>query len=293
MLNFELILNSIQDALVDLVHILPFLYLTFLFIEIIEYFYFKKVADFALKIKKLGPFLGAILACVPQCGFSVIASVLYIRGLISKGTLLSIYLSTSDEAIPVLLAMPDKLKIVLPVILIKITIGIVAGYLIDFIFPSKELEDKQIEFEQKGCCEHSLEGKDKNELIIHPFIHTFYVSLFLLVITSILNVFISHLGSAQKLGEYLMLNSPLQPVGASLFGLIPNCAVSVALIILYTKGTIAFYSLISGLCANAGLGLWVVVSKNKNRKDSLFIVSSLFLISVLAGFILYLIQKII
>ena len=284
--------NSLIDALGDLFSIVPLLFFTFLVIEIIEFFYFDKVSSFVKKSGKYAPLAGAVAASFPQCGFSIIASVLYIRGIISRGTLLAVYLSTSDEAIPVLLSVPEQYRLVLPVIVIKIFIGIVAGYVFDFLFPKRSLKlQPDVDIVQKGCCEHILESKDKKDLIFHPVVHTLSVALFIFLITFIINLAIAKCGCAESLGEHLMSNSILQPVAAALFGLIPNCAISVALVMLYIKGTIAFCSVIAGLCANSGLGIWVVITKNKDIKDSFALVLSLFLISALSGVALFLIQK--
>ena len=288
-------LNSIKDAAVDLVAIVPFLFITFFVIEFIEYFYFDKVSSFVKHSGKYAPLAGALVASFPQCGFSIIASVLYIKGIISRGTLLAIYLSTSDEAIPVLLSAPQQYKLVLPVILIKIIIGVIAGYVVDLIFPRKQnTYYADVKLAQKGCCEHTLdENKSKKDLIVHPIVHTFVISIFIFVITAFINMFIFYFKSAEALGEHLMSGTVLQPFMAAFFGLIPNCAVSVALITLFIKGSIAFSSLIAGLCSNSGLGVWVVITKNKDTKDSLLMVSLLFLISSLSGLVLYFLAKII
>lgn len=284
--------NSFIDAAGDLLAILPLLFATFFIIEVVEFFYFEKVSSFVKKSGKYAPFIGSIIASFPQCGFSIIASVLYIRGLITRGTLLAVYLSTSDEAIPVLLSAPQQYKLVLPIVAIKVMIGIIAGYIFDFIFPKKQTPILQdIEISQKGCCEHTLESKNKKDLIVHPVVHTLNIGIFILLITFFINIALAKCGSAEALGGYLMSSSPLQPVFAALFGLIPNCAISVALVMLYINNTIAFCSVIAGLCANSGLGIWVVISKNKDIKDSLALVLSLFLISALSGVILFLVQK--
>lgn len=284
--------NSLTDAAGDLLSILPLLFLTFLIIEVIEFYYFDKVSSFVKKSGKFAPLAGSVAAAFPQCGFSIIASILYIKGLITRGTLLAVYLSTSDEAIPVLLSYDEHCRLVIPIIAIKILIGVSAGYLFDLIFPQKTANINPDEhIAQTGCCEHTLGSKDKKELIIHPVIHTLSVAVFIFLITFALNVALAKCGSAEALGGYLMSNSPLQPVIAAIFGLIPNCAISVALVMLYIKGTIAFYSVIAGLCSNAGLGIWIILTKNKDIKDSLVLVLSLFLISALSGIILFIIQN--
>ena len=287
-----ILFESLKDAFWDTLFIVPVLFLTFLLIEVVEFFFFDKVSSYVKRSGAYAPLLGALAASFPQCGFSVIASVLYIRGFITKGALLAVYLSTSDEAVPVLLSMPGQAGLVLPVILLKILIGVSAGYAFDFFFGQKTfLQNGGMDVSARGCCEHALEGKDKKDLFLHPVVHTFTISAFIFAISVLINILISLFGSAEALGGLLMSGSPMQPLMAALFGLIPNCAISVALIMLYTKGSIAFCSLISGLCANSGLGIWVILTKNKNRKDSFFIVSSLFLISVFAGMFLYFVLK--
>lgn len=282
-------LESFKDAFSDLVPIVPLLFLTFLVIEFVEYYQFDKVSSYVRRSGKYAPLIGALVASFPQCGFSIIASVLYIRGLITRGTLLAVYLSTSDEAIPVLLSMPDKSSLVIPVILIKILIGIIAGYAFDFIFPKEIKEDKTLKIvPEVGCCEHNIGKKIKKELILHPVVHTFTISIFIFVLTLIINILIALFGSAENLGVHLMSGSIVQPFMAALFGLIPNCAVSVALIMLFIKGSITFSSLIAGLCSNSGLGIWIILTRNKDKKDSLILISALFLISALAGVIIYL-----
>ena len=123
----------LADAIKDSLHMLPFLFLIFVVIEVIEFFYSDKMTQLAKYSSKAGPLVGSIAASFPQCGFSVIASTLYTKRLITKGTLIAVFLSTSDEAIPVILSEPSKMYLIVPILLAKIFIGISAGYLIDFL----------------------------------------------------------------------------------------------------------------------------------------------------------------
>ena len=145
--------DFLKDALIDSLNLIPFLFLIFLIIEFIERYYAKKRHLFVLWIKKIGPLFGSLFASLPQCGFSVIASTLYIRKFITKGTLIGIYLATSDEAIPILLAEPTKINYVLPIIGVKILICICAGYLIDFILKDKKYIDFPQECNHEECKE--------------------------------------------------------------------------------------------------------------------------------------------
>ena len=145
----------IADAIIDSFHILPFLFVVFVFIELFEYYYAHKINHFMKETEKAGPVVGSLASIVPQCGFSIIASSLYSGRLITKGTLIAIYLATSDEAIPVLLARPDKVWLVVPVITVKLVVAIIAGYLIDFIFKTKIDKDAVEEIPDEGCCKHT------------------------------------------------------------------------------------------------------------------------------------------
>lgn len=287
----SLIFEAAKGAIDELFEILPLLFIIFILVELIEYFYLDKLKKFALKAKNVAPVILSALAIFPQCGFSIVGAILYIKGYITKGALLAVFISTSDEAIPVLLAEPSQFGTVSSLLLIKFSVGVIFGYLIDYLLPTKKFTPKALDFEEeKGCCEHDLEGKNKIELVVHPIVHTFNISIFIFLITFILNVALLKFGGAQALGERLLGNSALQCIFASIFGLIPNCAISVAFALLYIKGAISFASTLSGLCASGGLGIWVLIRKNK-KKDSLLIIGLLFLISAGVGIFAFLISK--
>lgn len=293
---------SFSDAIKDTAGIIPFLLIIFFIIEIVEHFYSDKIISFVKFYKKrsfsfntlfLGSAFGAILAAIPQCGLSVIASTLYCKHIITKGMLIAIYLATSDEALPVLISNPKGYKVILPLLLIKITAGIIAGCLIDTIFPSKNtyiksLEDIKLE---KGCHSHNIAPVDKKEtikeLIFHPIIHTLSVSFFVFLITFLINLIFAHFtqNPLSLINFGLLQNKFIQPIASVFFGIIPNCAVSVGLTIMYLKGMITFASCVSGLCAGAGLGILVLIRKNKDKKDTLNIIFLLLTASILTGII--------
>ncbi len=293
---------SFIDAIKDCLEIIPFLILIFYLIEAAEYFYSDKILESKFlksKASKFGPLFGALLASIPQCGLSVIASTLYCKRFITKGTLIAVYLATSDEAVPVLIANPEGFRIVLPLILIKIMVGLIGGYLIDFIMPAKAPSDNVLEAKgeiilEKGCHSHHItkNGKEnsKTELFLHPLIHTFSVTFFVFLLTFLINVLVSAAALDKGINaSSWWINSGLlkfiEPVLAAFFGIIPNCAISVGITILYLKGAISFASCVSGLCAGAGLGILVLFKKNKDIKDTLSVIGLLLLISILAGLI--------
>lgn len=284
----------LADAIIDSFHILPLLFIVFFIIELIEYFYSDKINSFMKKSEKAAPLIGSIAAIIPQCGFSVIASTLYIRKFITKGTLIAIYLATSDEAIPILLANPTHMHYVLPIIGIKIVIAIIAGYLIDFILKDNKYipviqEADNDENEHEGCCHHSVSKRRKRELIYHPIKHTFNIFIFILIITIILNFIIEIYSEHAILHVLLGKVKFLEPVITAIIGLIPNCAVSIALTMLLIKGSISFGAVMSGLLSNAGLGILVLFRHNENIKDALKIVGILLIISILSGLVIQLI----
>lgn len=281
-----------KDALIDSLHMIPFLLVIFFVIEFIEYYFSYKMSSLMKKTNKSGPIMGSLLASFPQCGFSVVASTLYTKKLITAGTLIAVYLSTSDEAIPVILAQPGKVFIVVQLLAVKLFIGITAGYFIDFILnrlnhsESSTLDD---EVTEQGCCNHHLnKNPDKKELIFHPLKHTISVFSFVFIVTLIINYLVASVGGEEQLGAYFLHNSIFQPVFMAFVGLIPNCAASVAITLMYLKGAIGFGSVVSGLCSSAGLGMLILLKRNNDIKDTLKIVGLLLLVSIFSGVIIQL-----
>ena len=270
----------IIDAICDSVHLIPFLFVIFLLIEIIEYYYADRINELLKKTGKYGVALGALSAIFPQCGFSVIASSLYSKRIITRGCLIAVYLATSDETIPILLATPTKAYLIIPIVGIKLFIGILMGYFIDLVLPKSNKVNcvEEVELIEEGCCKHSIEHASKRELLIHPFMHTINVFVFILIITLILNYCLTNV----EITNFISGGKFVQPIVAALVGLIPNCAISIGLTLMLIKGTITFGALMAGLLSNAGLGLLVLL-KNNDFRDSLQIIFILFIISVVSG----------
>lgn len=268
------------DAICDSIHLIPFLFFVFLLIEILEFYYADKINSALKKTGRGAVLVGALAAIFPQCGFSVIASSLYVKRIISIGTLIAVYLSTSDETIPILLATPSKAYMIIPIVWIKLFIAVLMGYFIDFVLGNRiqTVADSAVNQTEVGCCHHDIEHGSKRELIIHPILHTINIWGFILVITLILNYCLSNVEITRLIngGKFI------QPAAAALVGLIPNCAISIGLTIMLIKGTISFGAVISGLLANSGLGLLVLL-KNNDFKDTLRIIFILLLISIVSG----------
>jgi len=291
----EIFINALNETL----WMLPLLFGIYVVIEFIELKYGNAINNKIEKTAKAGPFFGAVFGCVPQCGFSVLSSALYNKRLITTGTLLSVYLSTSDEAVPVILAQPDKLNVLAPIIAVKIIIALIAGYTIDFfgsVFKKNKIDVQASgagaahdahSADERGCCGHSFSSEKikVKDLIVHPLFHTFKISVFIFVVSLFMGFFVSKLG-AGGLNNFLLNRTIFQPVIAALIGLIPNCAASVAITEMYLKGGLSFGSVIAGLCSSAGLGLLVLFRESGNKKDAVKIVFLLFSISVAAGIII-------
>jgi len=273
------------DALIDSAKMIPFLLVIYFLVEWFERKFGGTIEHRLKKTAKAGPVLGALFGCVPQCGFSVVAASLYSRRIITTGTLLAVILSTSDEAIPVLLSQPDQAGTVLKLLAIKLIIGIAAGVLIDLLLRRRNADAPSAEIapHDVGCCRHHVSGTTgPRQMLVHPLVHTAKIFVFIFLVTLGLNGLIAWVGE-ENLGNVLLRHSPLQPFLAALVGLIPNCAASVAIAGAYLKGGLSFGATVSGLCCSGGLGLLVLARENRDLKDTLRIVALLVLISTAAG----------
>lgn len=276
----------LAESIAHSIKILPFLFFVFLFIEIFEIFFAKKFRSFLKNSKKGGPVLGATLATIPQCGFSIIASTLYSERFISRGTIIAVFLATSDEAIPVLLMYPEFISYILPLIVVKLLIAIPVGYLIDLLikgFKKPILSKEDNEGKIKIFHRHNFEQLRKRDILWHPIKHTLNVFAFLLLITILLNYLMSAFDIASIFKGAL---SAITPLFASLIGLIPNCAVSVALVLMFVKGTISFGAMTSGLLTGGGIGILILCKNNKSKRDTLFILTLLVLVGYISGLLI-------
>lgn len=275
-----MIIDVFADAILDALKMLPFLFGAFLVIEALEHHATKRINQRLVKAGKAGPAVGALLGCIPQCGFSVVAANLYAGGIVSLGTLLSVFIATSDEAVLILMGNPGRGREILDLLLVKIVIGIVAGYGVDIFFRGKGKLGK----EKKEICMNC--GCHKEHRILVPALkHTFQIFFFLFLFTGLLNLTVELLG-IEKISEILLADTIFQPFIAAAVGLIPNCASSVILTQLYLEGVISFASVTAGLCTGAGLGLAVLCKMNRGRWENVKILGMLYGIAAAAGIVL-------
>ena len=276
----------ILDTIIDSLKLIPFLLVAFLIIELLEHKLNNKTKMIITKSKKIGPIIGSLLGVIPQCGFSVMATNLYITRIITLGTLISIYLSTSDEMLIIMISEKVEISLILKILLIKIFFGIVYGLIIDKII-NKKKKDKETNYElcdEEHCdCNHSI--------LLSAIKHTLHITLFIFIITLIINTIFTLLGD-NYLSKLLLNNSILSPFITSLIGLIPNCAASVILTELYLNSTISLGALIGGLLTSSGSSLLVLIKNNKNQKENLSIILLLYALGVLSGIIIELISLI-
>lgn len=279
----EIILDTILDSL----KLIPFLFVAFLIIELIEHKLTDKNKNILIKSKKIGPILGSLLGAVPQCGFSVMATNLYVTRIITLGTLISIYLSTSDEMLIVMLSENIDISLIIKIILIKIIFGIIYGLIIDKIAinkKTKEEENYEICNDEHCDCKHGI--------VLSSIKHTIHITLFIFIITLILNIIFNYVGE-DYLSKIFLTNTIFGTFITSLIGLIPNCASSVILTELYINNSISIGALIGGLLTSSGASLLVLFKNNKNIKENLKIVSLLYSLGVISGIIIELITLII
>lgn len=277
------VLDIILDTLIDLVKLVPFLFLAFLMMEFIEHKMENKSK--ILKSKKVGPLFGSLLGVIPQCGFSVLATNLFSSRIISIGTLVAIYLSTSDEMLPILISGGAPFKTIIYILLTKILVGIIFGYLIDFILRKKKEKKADKEFH---VCEEDDCHCEEGSILKSSIIHTLKIIIFILITTFLINTLIYYLGE-DKISELLLKNNFFGPFLASLVGLIPNCAASIIITELYMSGLITSGMMMAGLLTGSGIGLMILFKVNKNIKENIYILLGLYGIGVLIGIIIDLI----
>lgn len=276
----------IEDALIDSIKLLPFLFITYLIMEYIEHKTSDKSKEAIKKSGKFGPIIGSILGIFPQCGFSVSATNLYAARVITLGTLISVYLSTSDEMLPIFISEAVPVTTILKILGIKLVIGMIAGILIDLCLRlknrNKDEEEKIVDLCEKEHC-HCDHGIVKSALK-----HTINIFIFILIITLLINIAIYFVGE-ERIASFIEINPVLGPVLAGIIGLIPNCASSVILTKLYLENIVTATTMISGLLVNAGVGLAVLFKMNKGIKQNILIVILLYAIGVISGLILQLV----
>lgn len=271
-------IDVIADSFIDSIRILPFLFAAYLIMEYLEHKAGDRMQAAIRGAGKGGPMIGGILGIFPQCGFSAAASNLYAGRIITVGTLIAVFLSTSDEMLPIMISANAGAETIIKILAVKVVVAALAGFVIDCIFRKRE-ENMQVEHlcEQHQC--HCENGIWKSAL--H---HTVEIFLYILIISLVLNLLIAWIGEDVLSG--VILNRPvLGAVIAGIVGLIPNCAASVIITQLYLSGVLNAGAMIAGLLSGTGVGVLVLLRVNDNRRENLGLIGLLYVIGVLSGIV--------
>ena len=287
----NLIIDTILDTIHDTGAMLPLLYITYI---VLEFFERKNTQDDRLffGLQKLGPILGAFVGLIPQCGFSILAAMLFVQNNITLGTLISVMIATSDEAIPILISNPKMYTSLLGILGLKFIIAILVGLFTDHVlfrhqkilhFEDMEEEDdadEEYEEEESGsscpCC------YPEYPMWLSALLRSLKIYIFIFITSFVLTLLMQWIGD-NTLSTILLHDNLFQPIIAALFGFIPNCAATVVLTQLFTAGELSFGSLLAGLVTNAGLGLIVMIRYEARKRDIFRVVSILFVTGVLVG----------
>lgn len=277
----EQFVEVFADALFDTAKLLPFLFLTYLVMEWLEHRTGSRTQAAIRKAGRMGPLFGGVLGIFPQCGFSAAAANLYAGGLITAGTLVAVFLSTSDEMLPIFISEAVPAGTIVKILLAKMVLGMVSGFVLDFLYHKilrKEIRYKNIhtmcESEHCRCDEGVLSSAVR---------HTLRILLFIFLFTLILNALIEWIGQERLYG--LVLSAPVAgELIAGVVGLIPNCAASVVVTELYLEGVIGAGPMMTGLLAGAGVGVLLLCRMNRGHaKQNIGIIAFLYLSSVAWG----------
>lgn len=294
-------LEVLLDCIIDVLKMLPILLVVYAIIEIVQLkLPAKNFAD--SKASMFGPILGALFGCIPQCGFSAAASTLYNSRLITFGTLAAVFIATSDEAIPVLLTHNDRIFDVFLLIVVKLVVAIIVGYIIyaltkfrkRFLKKAKSVDVKNYNNELDGehihDCHHSCHCEGGAKVVIkNTIVHTVKISLFVLVILIIFSE-LFYLAGEENISKILLSGTVFQPFLTSLIGLVPGCATSVLLTELYAQGLLSFGSVIAGLSTGSGFGYVILFQNKANFKKNIMIIVTMYLAGAIVGTVMNLIS---
>lgn len=273
--------DAVADALLDGIKLLPFLFVTYLVMEYMEHKISQKTGRILQKSGKWGPVFGGILGVVPQCGFSAAAANLYAGRIITLGTLFAVFLSTSDEMLPILVSERVHSMTIIRILAWKAAIGIIAGILAD-LWMRRRKGNKENDLRIEQICDHHHCHCGEGKIVRSALKHTFQIFIFILLVSLLLNLLIEWIGD-EVLASFLLARPVLGPMLSGLVGLIPNCASSVVLTQLYLEGVLGAGAMIAGLLSGTGVGLLMLFKVNENWRENIRILFFLYAAGVAAG----------
>lgn len=311
--------HVLEHSLQDTLYLIPILFITYVVMEWIEHRAAGKTQAAIERAGAAGPVVGAVLGAVPQCGFSAMGATLYAGRVITLGTLYAVFLSTSDEMLPIFIAEQVPISVIASILLTKIAIGMLMGFLIDGVFRLAQRDKQELKIheicEQANCgcaedcktceenpslvyehhddccegCDHTHHKHDHDHdeegwkgILKSALKHTIQVMIFIFIITLALDAVLETVGE-DALGEFLADNEPLSVFASALVGLIPNCAASIVIADLYLEGILGAGAMLSGLLVSAGIGILVLIQTNRHWKQNVAIIAGLYAIGVVFG----------
>ena len=277
--------DCIVDGLIDTLKLLPYLLITFIVLEFIEHKLSKKNQKLLTKNKKYGPILGGLLGALPQCGFSAVAANLFSARIITIGTVIAVFLSTSDEMLPIMISERVDILLLIKILGFKIIIGILIGLIIDLIYHKKE--DTKIDNIEE-ICEHDHCSCKEDGIILSSIKHTLKIGLFILIANLLINIIIFKIGE-DSLANLLLKGNILTYFISSLIGLIPNCAGSVIITELYLSNLITLGTMLAGLLTGSGIGILLLFRTNKDLKENIIVLLTIYFVGVIFGILVDLI----
>lgn len=310
--------HVLEHSISDTLYLIPFLFVTYLAMEWLEHRTAGKTQEAIQRAGAAGPIAGAVLGAVPQCGFSAAAATLYAGRVVTLGTVFAVFLSTSDEMLPIFLAEQVPLDTILKILGVKIVIGMVMGFIVDAVLRIAQRDKQNLrihelcERDQCHCTDDCATCEDNPALVYEhhddcasgcthehhhhdhehdhgwkgilksALIHTAQVTVFVFVITVVLNGVLEVVGE-DALAGFLGANPVLSVLASALVGLVPNCAASVVIAQLYVEGVLGAGAMLGGLLVSAGVGLLVLLRTNRHLKENLAIVGILYATGVAWG----------
>ena len=300
-------LHVIEHSVEDTLYLIPFLFATYLLMEWIEHRTRDKAETAVSRAGAAGPIVGAVLGIVPQCGFSAVAATLYAGRVVTLGTLFAVFLSTSDEMLPIFIAEQVPLATIAQILVAKVIVGMVMGFIVDAVLRLAKRDRRRLvihelcERDRCSCngdcavCRENPElayGHDEDHehhhdhshgsILKSALVHTAQVTVFVFLVTIALNAVLEIVGE-DALAAFLGANASLSVFASALVGLVPNCAASVAIAQLYVDGMIGSGAMLSGLLVSAGVGLLVLCRANRHLKENVAVVALLYAMGVVCG----------
>ncbi|MCI6646160.1 MAG: arsenic efflux protein [Oscillospiraceae bacterium] len=278
-----MIVEILLDAVKDSVILIPFLFLTYLVLEAVEAHASEKMVSLVGSERWFDPILGALLGVVPECGFSAAAASLFSGGAVTIGTLVAVFLATSDEMLPIFISENVPVSFIVRVLAVKVAIAAIVGVALNLLFTRRHKSLENTEERIEELCENSHCACTEHEGIVKPaLIHTAEIVVFVLIVNLVLNTLVE-LGGEAVLEKLALGNPVLSCMVTALVGLIPNCAVSVAITELYLNGALSLSAMLSGLLTGSGVGMLVLFRTNRHGKENFMILGIVYVCGVLGG----------